>query len=228
MKVLLVDDDADLLDVTAYALRREGIEVVPASDGTEALQRWQSERPDVVILDVTMPQLDGFEVCRTIRQAETTPIILLTGHTDDEHVVRGFQAGADDYVRKPFSPRELAMRVRAVWRRDLSPSRAPHRPVREVRVNDLLLELDSHQVTRGTRTIRLTPTEFRLLYMLAMNAGRVVGSTRLVEYAWGYAGGDTSLLKSHISHIRSKLQLPRGQPGGIAAVPGVGYSLTRT
>jgi DNA-binding response OmpR family regulator len=226
MKVLLVDDDTDLLDVTAYALRREGLNVILATDGAEALRRWQNDRPDMVVLDVGMSRLNGFEVCRKIRQTDNTPIILLTGLGDDEHVVQGFRLGADDYVRKPFSPRELAMRIRAVWRRGGS-NGAQLEPMRELQVGDLLLDVESHQVIHRDLTIRLTPIEFRLLYILAMNVGRVVSGTRLVEYAWGYDGSDTSLLKTHISHIRSKLKLPRGKPGDITAVPGVGYTLTR-
>lgn len=225
MKVLLIDDDTDLLDVTAYALRREGLNVILATDGVQGLRRWEADQPDLVVLDVGLSRMNGFEICRKIRQAGNTPIILLTGLSDDEHVVQGFRLGADDYVTKPFSPRQLAMRIRAVWRRGAG--MAELEPTREMRVGDLLLDVESHQVTHGEHSVRLTPIEFRLLYILAMNVGRVVSGTRLVEYAWGYDGSDTSLLKTHISHIRAKLKLPRGGPGDINAIPGVGYRLTR-
>ncbi len=223
MKVLLVDDDIDLLDVTAYALRREGFTVILAAHGVQAMQRWQADRPDVVVLDVGLPHLTGFEVCRQMRQHESTPVIFLTARREEEQLVQGFQAGADDYVTKPFSPRELALRIRAVGRRAGSASTVE--PVRELRAGELVLDGESHQVRRGEYVVQLTPLEFRLLYLLASNAGRVVSHERLVEYAWGYDEGDVALLKTHISHIRTKLQLPATGPGSIQAVPRLGYRL---
>ena len=225
MKVLLVDDDLDLLDVTAYALRREGFNVIVAADGSQALRRWESDQPDVVVLDLRLPRLSGFEVCRKIREKGTTPVILLTSLDEEEHILQGFRLGADDYVTKPFSTKQLSMRIRAVARRAADQQSAE--PVRELRVDDLVLDVESHEARRGDLVVQLTPTEFRLLYMLASNAGRVVSSARLVEYAWGYDGRDVSLLKTHISHIRKKLHLPSEGPGAICALPGVGYRLVR-
>lgn len=225
MKILLVDDDKDLLDVTAYALRREGFNVIVATDGAQAIHRWEQDHPDLVILDVNMPHFSGFEVCRRIRQADTTPVILLTALNQEEQIVQGFQAGADDYVTKPFSPRQLAMRIRAIWRRAAN---GEPEPLRELRVGPLVLDAESHDVRLDDRPIQLTPIEFRLLYILAANNGRVVSTSRLVDYAWGYDGGDVSLLKTHVSHIRKKLQLPQEEIGEIRAIPRVGYRLTRT
>jgi DNA-binding response OmpR family regulator len=222
MKILLVDDDPDLLDVTAYALRREGFNVIVATDGAQALKRWEADHPNLVILDVGLPKETGFDVCRKIRQGSSTPVILLTGLNDDDHVVQGFSLGADDYVTKPFSPRQLAMRIRAVWRRGAQGS-AP-KPVRQLDLGDLSLDVESHEVRHPRGTARLTPTEFRLLYMLAINSGRVVSGARLVEYAWGYDGTDTSLLKTHVCHIRQKLGLSHGE---ITSIPRVGYRLAR-
>ncbi|MBI4506700.1 MAG: response regulator transcription factor [Chloroflexi bacterium] len=224
MKVLLVDDDTDLLDVTAYALRREGFNIIVATDGAQAVRRWESDHPDLVVLDVGLPRVSGFEVCRRIRQGGQTPVILLTALHDDDHVVQGFRLGADDYVTKPFCPRQLAMRIRAVWRRGAGDGRPE--PVRELHAGDLTLDVEGHEVKRGEQMVRLTPLEFRILHILASNPGRVVSATRLVEYAWGYDGGDVSLLKTHICHIRKKLLLERGGQGDISAVPGVGYRLT--
>ena len=224
MKVLLVDDDTDLLDVTAYALRREGFNVVVATDGVQALRRWQCDKPDLIVLDVSMPQVSGFEVCRKIRQSSTTPIIMLTSFHDEEHVIQGFQLGVDDYVTKPFSPRQLAMRIRAVWRRSAGAGEPD--PVREMHVGPLVLDTEAHEVRHGGRAVQLTPIEFRLLYILATNAGRVVSASRLVDYAWGYDGGDVSLLKTHFSHIRTKLGFPHSGLGEITAVPRVGYRFT--
>jgi two-component system response regulator MtrA len=224
MKVLLVDDDVDLLDVTSYALRREGFNLIMATNGAQALRRWETDEPDVVVLDVNLPKLSGFEVLRKIAQAETSPVIMLTALGDDENVVKGFRLGADDYVTKPFSPRQLAMRIRAVARRGARSDSTVASP--ELRVGDMVLDIEAHEVRVGTRLVRLTPLEFRILHLLANNLGRVVGSARLVEYAWGYDGADIGLLKTHVCHIRQKLSLPKGQLGDILAVPGVGYRLT--
>jgi DNA-binding response OmpR family regulator len=223
MKVLLVEDDADLLDLLTYALRREGYTVLTAMDGLQALKRWEDDTPDVVLLDANLPKLDGYEVCRRIRHDGTTPIIMLTARDEEEDILRGFRLGADDYVNKPFSARQLAARLKAVLRRSQAD---PYRqPVREVKVGDVLLDLQSYSVKAGDRQIQLTPLEFRILYLLGVNEGRVIPYSRLVEYAWGYEGGDSSLLKTHICHIRQKLSLSAGKNGGIRAVPGVGYSL---
>lgn len=226
MKVLLVDDDLDLLDVTAYALRREGFDVLVAKDGIQALQRWETEQPDLLVLDVAMPHLDGLEVCRRIRQVSEIPVIFLTGATDERHVLEGFASGADDYVRKPFSPKQLVLRVRAVLRRTYG--KPTNEGVRMLRVGDITLDTNSLQVIRQGEVIQLTPLEFRILAMLAQNEGRVVSFDRLVEHGWGYDGGDASMLKTHISHLRKKLKLEPGLPGYIQSVHGVGYVLVRT
>jgi len=226
VKVLIVDDDADLLDLTAYALRRDGFTVIQASDGEQALQKWEREEPDLVLLDANMPKMNGFEVCRTIRQTSTTPVIMLTARDDEADILQGLELGADDYVTKPFSAKQLIARIKAVIRRCQGD---PYRqPVSELSAGDLVLDLQSHEAKKGGSVVQLTPLEFRLLYMLAMNEGRVIPYDRLVEYAWGYDGGDSGLLKTHMSHIRSKLGLKGSGPGSIRAIPGVGYSLSRS
>jgi len=225
VKVLIVEDDVDLLDLTTYALRREGYEVVAAVDGTQGLARWEAERPDLVLLDGNLPGLNGFEVCRRIRQAGATPIIMLTARDQEEDIVRGLQLGADDYVTKPFSAKQLGARMKAVLRRSQAD---PYRQAAGVvRAGDLVLDLQSHEVTKGGQAVQLTSLEFKILYMLALNEGRVIPYSRLVEYAWGFDGGDANLLKTHLSHIRDKLGIGRDEPGGIKAVSGVGYSLVR-
>jgi DNA-binding response OmpR family regulator len=225
MKILLADDDTDMLDVTTYAFRRDGFNVITATDGEQALRRWKTDEPDLVLLDVGLPRVNGFEVCRRIRQGSSTPVIMLTARGEEEHVVKGFLLGADDYVTKPFSHRQLTMRVRAVLQRR-SGAAVPE-PANELQVGELKIDMQSHEVTKGDFIVRLTPLEFRILYILAINVGRVVSSTRLIEYAWGYDGGDASMLKTHICHIRQKLKLEKGQPGYITSIPHVGYSLTR-
>jgi len=226
VKILVVDDDADLLDLTGYALRREGFTVVQAQDGEQALQRWERESPDLVLLDANMPKMNGFEVCQRIRQSSTTPVIMLTARDDEEDILQGLELGADDYVTKPFSAKQLIARIKAVIRRcQGDPFR---QPVSELRAGDLVLDLQSHEARKGGAVVQLTPLEFRLLYMLTMNEGRVIPYDRIVEYAWGYDGGDSSLLKTHMSHIRSKLGIGATGPGAIRAIPGVGYSLNRS
>jgi DNA-binding response OmpR family regulator len=232
VKILVADDDADLLDVTTYALRREGYNIVTATDGQQAVDRCAVERPDLILLDVGLPRMNGFDVCRRIRETTATPIIMLTARNDDENVVQGFLTGADDYVTKPFSHRQLAARIRAVLNRTaggLTPE-----PEGDLVVGNLRLNLHSHEVTvKGQSPVRLTPLEFRVLYILAINEGRVVSSSRLVEYAWGYDGGEASLVKTHISHVRQKLGIDKERPDRdqvgevrIRTVPWVGYSLT--
>jgi len=224
MKILLVDDDTDLLDVTAYALRREGFNVIVATDGAQALRRWESDDPDLVLLDVGMPRMSGLEVCRKIRQTSTTPVIMLTAASDEEHVVQGFRSGADDYVSKPFSPKQLALRIRAVMRR--SAGQTVTESQRILQVGEFTLDLESHQVTRGDEIVQLTPLEFRIFHMLAINEGRVVTFSRLVEFGWGYDGGEPAMLKTHISHLRKKLKLEPGRPGYIQVLHGVGYLMS--
>jgi len=223
MRALVVEDDVDLLDLTTYALRREGYEVLPAVDGPHGLQRWKADAPDIILLDANLPRLNGFEVCRRIRQESETPIIMVTARDDDEDVVRGLQLGADDYVTKPFSAKQLAARMRAILRR----AAVDHfdQPVNAVEAGDLRLEMNSHEATRGDEDIALTALEFRIAFMLVANAGRVVPYMRLVEYAWGYDAGDPALLKTHVCHIREKLGMPLDRKSGIKPVPGVGYKL---
>jgi DNA-binding response OmpR family regulator len=223
MKVLLVDADLDLLDMTAYALRRDGFDVITAVNGLQALQRWRADGADVIVLDPDLPRLNGFEVCRQIREAGPTPVILLSALHTEEAIIQGFRLGADDYVRKPLSPRQLAMRIQAIWRR-VAGSGAVE-PVRELRIGDLRLDIESHEIHVSGSRVRLTPIEFRLLQVLASNEGRVISTGRLADHAWGYAGGDAALLKSHISHIRRKMRSVGTTLVDIRAVPSVGYRL---
>lgn len=225
MKVLVVDDDIDLLDLLSYALRREGYTVLTAADGQQALRRHEAELPDIILLDTNLPKLNGFEVCRRIRHASETPIIMLTARDEEEDVLRGLQLGADDYVTKPFSPKQLVARMRALLRR----CRLDHydQPVRELRCGDYVLELESQQVTNAGHAVQLTPLEFRIFFLLAMNENRIIPYSRLVEYAWGYDGGDSGQLKTHICHIRQKLGMQSTKKARIRAVVGVGYSFDR-
>ena len=226
MKVLVVEDDVDLLDLTTYALRREGYTVLAAVDGAQALHRWESEHPDFILLDVNLPKLNGFEVCRRIRQDSETPIILLTARDDEEDVVRGLHLGADDYITKPFSAKQLLARMKTVLRR--CQTNSYQQVASELRVGDMVLDLQSHETMKAGQPVVLTPLEFRIAFILAMNPNRVVPYSRMVEYAWGYDTGDANLLKTHICHVREKLNMPIQAKSGIKAVPGVGYRLVPT
>jgi DNA-binding response OmpR family regulator len=223
MKVLVVEDDVDLLDLVIYALRREGFTAIPALDGAQALYQWEAENPDIILLDANLPKLNGFEVCRRIRHESSTPIIMLTARDDEEDIVRGLQLGADDYVTKPFSAKQLGARIKAVLRRS---RKDPYTQVAsELKVGNLVLDVQSNETLRDGVPIEITPLEFRILFMLAMNANRVIPYSRLVEYAWGYDRGDANLLKTHVCHLREKLHMPISEQTGIKAVPGVGYKL---
>jgi DNA-binding response OmpR family regulator len=227
MKILLVDDDTDTLDVTAYALRREGFNVIVAVDGAQALRRWEADEPDLVLTDISLPQVNGIDLCRKIREGSHTPVILLSAANDEESIEQGFRSGADDYVTKPFSPKQLAMRIRAVLRRASGNTATVNQ--RLLTVGDLELDLEAHQVVlRNGERVQLTPLEFRIFHVLALNEGRVVPFSRLVEYGWGYDGGEPTMLKTHVSHIRKKLQLGPGRPGYIQVLHGIGYLMQKS
>lgn len=224
--ILVVDDDLDLLEMTSSALRQAGFATVTASDGAKALVHWQSDNPDLVVLDVRLPKVNGLEVCRRIHQESTTPIIMLTSALGEEEATQSFRRGADDYLTKPFSVRELVARIQAVLRR--RSSRGVAELARVLQVGRYLIDIEAHQVQTGERSVYLTPQEYRVFYMLAINEGHVVTFDRLTEYAWGYNYDGHAILKTHVSHIRTKLQMAEGKPGGIRVVPRVGYTLDRS
>lgn len=223
MHVLLVESDVDLRDVMTYGLGREGHRVTGAGDGLQALDRLQADPADMVLLDLTLPRLNGFEVCRRIRDTSLVPIIVVTARTRERDVIRAFELGADDYVIKPFSLKQLAARMEAVYRRYGSDHR--RRDACEVRAGDLVLNLQTHEASRAGTAVRMTPLEFRILYMLAVNEGQTIPYSRLVDYTWGFEGGDVHLLKTHICHIREKLNFAREGDCAIRSLPTVGYSL---
>ena len=222
-KILLIDDDADHLDVATYALRRQGFAVSAASDGATALRQIEADPPDLAVLDVRMPRMSGFEVLRTIRLESRLPVIMLSAHGDDADVVRGLQLGADDYVTKPFSPRQLVERIRVVLRR--ARAQLPESAT-EIAAAGLVLDLTSHELRCDDRTMRMTPLQFRILQPLMLNAGKVMPSLRLIEQTWGFEGGDAAMLKTHVCHIRKKLGRRPGEPGYIKGIPGTGYILS--
>lgn len=221
IKILVVEDDPDLLDLTAYVLRRDRFVVVEARDGVEALRRWGTDRPALVLLDLGLPGMDGFEVLRHIRTQDNTPVLVLTGRMESRDVLRTFGLGTDDFLAKPFEFRELTARIRAILRRvqggSYDETEAP------VEVGGLRLTPENYEVRWREEVVRLTPTEFRILYLLAANAGHVVSASRLYTYVWGSGGADANALRTHISHIRRKLERSGTALGEIMAVPAVGY-----
>lgn len=228
MRVLLAAAEGDSLDRTANLLQQEGFTVLEASDGIRAFDRWRVDEPDLVLVDVKLPPADGFEVCQKIRRASRTPVIMLASAADEDEIVRGFAAGADDYVTRPFGPSQLGLRIRAVYNRYSTTLTA--RREADLKVGTLVLNLESHQMRSGNASALLTPIEFRILSMLATNEGMVVSFSRLIEYAWThktYNKANLDALKTHITHLRRKLQQLGGQPGDIGVVPRSGYFLPR-
>jgi two-component system OmpR family response regulator len=228
IKILLVEDDAEMLDLTAYVLRRERFVVVEASDGAMALRRWKADRPDLVVLDLGLPGLDGFDVLRKMREDdETTPVLVLTARKDAQDILRCFNLGTDDFLPKPFEYRELTARLRAILRRVRGKDQTDSEP--RVQIDGLSLDPEAYEVTWRDKWVRLTPTEFRILYLLATNAGHVVAASRIYTYVWGSEGGDANALRSHISHLRRKIEDIGGEtPGQITSVPAVGYVFRRS
>ena len=221
MKLLLVDDDDDLRDVTAFALRQAGFLVVTACDGIAALETYARERPDLAVLDVNMPRMDGFELAGELRRLGRVPIIVLTVRGEEEDVVRALGLGADDYLTKPFSPRILVARVRALLRRA-----APERDG-ALRLAALTLRPDELVLERlGAEPLRLTPLEARFLQLLFANAGRTVVTERILSHVWGNrAGSSRQLLKQLVHRLRQKLERDPAEPRLVRTVPNAGYVL---
>jgi two-component system response regulator RegX3 len=225
MKVLVAEGDLDLLDLLSYALRREGYEVVAASDGQQAMSRWETERPDLLILAADLDKVSGIEICRRIRHSSVAPLILYAEVKSKQPVIAGLDSGADDFLRQPFDVSELLARMRAVLRRRQGELR---HDASELRVGDIVLDLESHQAQCRGASVQLTPLEFRILSLLMMNPGRIVPFARVFQYAWGYDSGETRVLKTHVSHVRRRLGLPADGPGAIRSVSSVGYRLVVT
>ncbi len=229
MKALVVDDDRVLADVVAFTLRREGFQVIQAHDGLAALERWQEEQPDVILLDVNLPKLDGFSVCRRIREQANTPILLLTVRGEEDDIVHGLKLGADDYITKPFSPRQLVARAQAVLRR------AGHAPSPSIRsVGNVILNIDRRELRIGQgEAVQVTALETRLLDYLMLNTGHVLTAEAILGHVWGLEGGDRDVLRQLVRRLRSKLSQASGlqdkpdspAPAYIETVPGLGYGL---
>ncbi|HEY2957855.1 MAG TPA: response regulator transcription factor [Actinomycetota bacterium] len=220
-RLLVVEDDPNIMELLSASLRLAGFEVATAADGLQALRAAERHRPDLVVLDVMLPDLDGFDVARRLRSGEgRTPVLFLTARDTTEDKVRGLTLGGDDYVTKPFSLEEVVARIRAVLRRSRGTEPAPAR----LRVADLELDEDSHQVWRAGSAVQLSPTEFKLLRYLMGNTGRVLSKAQILDHVWNYDfGGDSGIVESYVSYLRRKVDT--GEPRLIHTIRGVGYVL---
>jgi two-component system OmpR family response regulator len=227
-KVLVVEDDSTLIGVIKYNLVKEGYTTITASDGEQAIEAARKEHPDLIILDIMLPKLDGLEVCRMIRRDMTVPIIMLTARSEEIDKVVGLEIGADDYMTKPFSVKELMARIKALLRRsemaqqqsDLSTSA----DLSIIRAGDFEVDVERHTASHRGSVIELTPKEFDLLACLMRNRGRVMSRDHLLEKVWGYDfDGDSRTVDVHIRWLRGKIEDDAAQPRHLITVRGVGY-----
>jgi DNA-binding response OmpR family regulator len=221
-RILAVEDDERIRTAVRLALEDEGWEVAEAATGEDALQHFQNQPSDVVLIDIMLPGIDGFEVCRSIRRSTDVPIVMVTARADTHDVVAGLEAGADDYLTKPFAPKELSARIRALLRRArTSEVSSPH-----LRFGDLEIVPDEGVVRRNGRDVHLTKTEFRVLVELAQSPGRVFSREVLLERIWGYGYfGDGRLVDVHVRRLRTKVEADPANPRHVVTVRGLGYKL---
>ena len=223
--VLVIEDEENLQEALKYNLEREGYDVLTAGDGERGLNAARERQPDLVILDIMLPQLDGLEVCRILRRERDTPIIMLTAKGEEVDRVVGLELGADDYITKPFSMRELLARLRTVLRRARSNPRADGPPPNEILTSgDLEVNLAAHTVSMGGAEVEMKPREFDLLALLVANKGRAFTRDQILERLWGQDYiGDTRTVDVHIRWIRQKIETGIGSPNRIVTIRGVGY-----
>ena len=220
--ILVVDDEPQMVGIIVYALETQGFRTATAYDGEQALLKIQELKPDLVLLDVMLPKMDGFAVCRTVRKSTTIPVVLLTARLEDEYIIQGLELGVDDYITKPFNPREVALRVQAVLRRS-----GWRKPAEQVVIGDLIIDQSAYQVSLGGELLHLTNNEFKLLFCLAQNAGRVLSWQSLLKLGWDLENweGDRRLLKTAIYRLRQKIEKEPENPQYIQTVRSVGYTM---
>jgi DNA-binding response OmpR family regulator len=225
-KILVVEDDANLLETLKYNLRKEGYDVVAASAGEQAVAAARREKPDLIVLDVMLPKMNGFEVCRILRREMTSPILMLTAKAEETDKIVGLEIGADDYMTKPFSLRELLARIRAMLRRTKMAETPPPTGTPPLKIGDLEVDTARHRASLAGTALELSPREFDLLAFLARNKGLVLSREQLLEKVWGYdyAGG-TRTVDVHIRWLRRKIEADPARPGRIVTVRGAGYKL---
>ncbi len=225
--IVTADDDPQLLRLVMRNLQLEGYDVLMASDGLQALELIEAHQPDLVLLDVMMPKMDGFTVCQRVREFSSVPVIMLTARGQEQDKVRGLDIGADDYLTKPFSVDELLARVRAVLRRAQFLANDRNAEVQTTTIGDLTIDFTQHLVTMAGREVTLTPTEYRIISYLAQNAGRVVTQDLLLEHVWGAEYiGESHMLQVNINRLRRKLEADPTRPHYILTKVGIGYLLS--
>jgi DNA-binding response OmpR family regulator len=219
MKTLIVEDDKTLSDILAFTFIHEGYDVVQAYTGNDALQLWKKENPDLMVLDVNIPYPDGFSVCETIRRHNDTPIIFLSVRCDEDDIIKGLDVGADDYITKPFSPRQLMARVEAVLRRSCSDNNKDH-----YSVGPIYLDLNTKTISvPGQEPISLSESESRFIYCIMRYAGQVVNNQILINCIWGAKNGNSDMLRQLVHRLRKKLKVTKTKDPIIETVNGVGY-----
>ena len=220
-KILLVDDEESIIDVSTRYLERDGYEVISASNGEEAIDKWKKEKPDLIVLDLMMPLKDGMETAEEIRAVDDVPIIMLTALGQERDRLLGLTVGADDYLTKPFSPRELVLRVRNILRRT---KRQLVEQSDVLTYDELIIDASKRKVVVGDQEIELTVKEFELLYLLASHPTRVFPRSQLIEAIWGYEfDGDGNTINVHIRRLREKMERDSAAPKWIKTVWGIGY-----
>lgn len=221
--VLIVDDEKTLVKALSFNLEKEGFRTEKAYNGQEALDKVSEIKPDIVILDLMLPELDGFEVCRRIRKKLDVPIIMLTARGEDIDKVLGLELGADDYLTKPFNSRELVARIKSILRRSTFREEVPKK---QIQIGKMQIDLLQHRVRLEDKEVNLTSKEFALLSFLAANAGNVYSRQQLLEQVWGYDHyGDVRTVDVHIRHIREKIEEDPGNPELIITIWGTGYKI---
>ncbi len=223
-KILVVEDEATLREMLQFNLEKEGYSVITAGDGVTALKLARSEHPDLIVLDIMLPELDGFEVCRILRREMTVPILMLTAKEDEIDRVLGLELGADDYMTKPFSMRELKARVKAMLRRMSMLQPPSEATIDIISAGDLTIDLNRHRVSIKGAVVEMKPREFELLAFLARNRGHVYSRDALLEHVWGYDyAGETRTVDVHIRWLREKIETNPSQPSRLITVRGIGY-----
>lgn len=228
-KILIVDDEKNIVDILKFNLKKEGFTTIEAFDGEQAVELAFSENPDLILLDVMLPKMDGFTVCRKLRQSLTTPIIMLTAKEEEVDKVLGLELGADDYITKPFSQRELMARIKANIRRTAMEEVAATRAANIIQAKDLVIDCDRYEVKRDGKVIELTLREFELVKFLAMHPGQIFTRETLLEKVWGYEYyGDVRTVDVTVRRVREKLERDPSNCEYILTKRGVGYYFDKT
>ncbi|UCH59212.1 MAG: response regulator transcription factor [Anaerolineales bacterium] len=224
INLLFADDDADIQQIVEFTLRDENINLIFAENGSQALTLWRTRNVQILILDIMMPLIDGLDVCKRVRQLSDVPIIMMTAKDQEQDIINAFDAGADDYIVKPFIPKELISRIRMLLYRNMRQRISPNR---QLAFNSLVLDLEKRRVTSSEKCVQVTPLEYRLLKYLMQNAGVVISKENLLKNVWGYAesNGDTNLIEATIRRLRKKVEPDPSQPRYIQTIWGAGYRL---